>query len=236
MYGVVPAAGEGTRLRPLTDDRPKPLVEVAGRPLLAYPLDTLLELGVDELVVVVGYRGDQVVEAFGDAYRGRPVTYVEQPEPAGLADAVRRAEPHVEDDFVVVNGDNVFDADLAPVVARHREADPDATLLVDEVSADEAADTGVLRFGDDGTLEGVVEKPVDPPSTRVTRGCYALSPLAFNACHLVRPSPRGERELSDAVDLLLAAGRAVETVPLEGECVNVNTPDDLDAAAELVEG
>ncbi len=236
MHGVVPAAGEGTRLRPLTEGRPKPLVEVAGRPLLAHVLDQSVELGVEGLVVIVGYEGDQVREAFGDAHRGVPVAYVEQPEPVGLADAVRRAEPHVDGDFVVMNGDNVFDADLSGLLDRHREADADATLLVDEATADEAAATGVLRFDDDGALEGVVEKPVDPPSTRVTRGCYVFSPVAFHACHLVRPSARGEHELSDAVDLLLAAGRPVETVGFEGRCVNVNTPEDLEAAAALVGG
>ncbi|MDZ7701383.1 MAG: sugar phosphate nucleotidyltransferase [Halobacteriales archaeon] len=234
MDGVVPAAGEGTRLRPLTDGRPKGLVELRGRPLLAYAFDTLLELGVSSLVVVIGHRGDAIVERFGDAYEGVPIEYVEQPEPVGLADAVRRAEPHVDDDFVLLNGDNVFAAAPTRLVERHRAADADATLLVDEVSTDEAAATGVLRFDDDGTLEGVVEKPVDPPSTRVTRGCYVFSPVAFHACHLVRPSARGEHELSDAVDLLLGAGRTVETVPFEGRCVNVNTPDDLQAAGQLV--
>lgn len=234
MYGVVPAAGEGTRLRPLTIDRPKGLVEVAGRPLLAHAFDTLVELGVDELVVVVGYRGEQIVDRFGDRYGSVPVTYVTQDEPVGLANAVLQAEPAVDDDFVVLNGDNVFDADLSTLVQRHRSADADATLLVDEVSTDEAAATGVLRFDDDGELAGVVEKPVDPPSTRVTRGCYGFSPAAFHACHLVRPSARGEYELSDAVDLLLRAGRTVELVPFEGRCVNVNTVEDVERAEALI--
>jgi len=234
MQGVVPAAGEGTRLRPLTDDRPKALVELGGRPLLAHGFDTLLELGVAALVVVVGHRGDEIVERFGDAYSGVPIEYVEQPEPVGLADAVLRAEPHVDGDFVLLNGDNVFDAAPASLLERHRATDADATLLVDEVTTDEAAATGVLRFDDDGALDGVVEKPVDPPSTRVTRGCYVFSPAVFHACHLVRPSANGEHELSDAVDLLLRAGRPVETAAVDGRCVNVNTPEDLAAAERLI--
>jgi glucose-1-phosphate thymidylyltransferase len=236
MHGVVPAAGEGTRLRPLTDDRPKALVELGGRPLLAHCFETLLDLGVDSLVVVVGYRGDQIVDRFGDRYAGVPIEYAVQDEPVGLADAVLRAEPLVDGDFVLLNGDNVFDADLTPLLERHHKAEADATLLVDEVTTDEAAATGVLRFDDDGELSGIVEKPVDPPSTRVTRGCYVFSPAVFPACHLVQPTARGEYELSDAVDLLLGAGRPVETVAFEGRCVNVNTPADLDAAERLVAG
>ena len=235
MQGVVPAAGEGTRLRPHTAEMPKGLVEIRGQPLLAHCFDPLLDLGVEELVVIIGYRGEQIVERFGEQYRGVPVSYAVQEEPVGLADAVVRAEPHVDGDFVLMNGDNLFDADLRPLIDRHSEADAEATLLVDEVTTDEAASTGVLRFDDDGELSGVVEKPVDPPSTRVSRGCYAFSPLIFHACHLVQPTDRGEYELSDAVDLLLGAGRTVGTVPFDGRCINVNTPEDLERAEALLE-
>jgi len=173
------------------------------------------------------------VDRFGEQYDGAPVSYAVQDDPVGLADAVIRAEPYVADDFVLLNGDNVFDADLTPLLDRHFGTDADATLLVDEVSTHEAAATGVLRFDDDGELTGVVEKPVDPPSTRVTRGCYVFSPVMFHACQLVQPSDRGEYELSDAVDLLFGAGRTVESVPFNGHCVNVNTPEDLQRAAQL---
>lgn len=235
MQGVVPAAGQGTRLRPHTHEQPKGLVEIAGQPLLAHCFDSLLELDVDGLVVVVGYRGDQLVDRFGDTFEGVPVEYVVQEERLGLADAVGRVADGVDGHFVLLNGDNVFDADLSRLVDRHQAAEADATLLVDEVSTDAAAETGVLRFEDD-ELAGVVEKPVDPPSTRVTRGCYAFSPAIFHACHLVRPSDRGEYELSDAIDLLLSAGRTVETVGLAGQCVNVNAPEDIERAESLLAG
>lgn len=236
MQGVVPAAGEGTRLRPLTDDRPKGLVEVGGQPLLAHVFETLVDLGVEELVVITGYRGEQLVEHFGNAFEGVPVRYAEQAEPAGLADAVLTAEDLVDGDFVVLNGDNVVDADLRRLVEHHRTTDADATLLVEAVTPERATEGGTLRFDDDGTLAGVVEKPDLPPSTGVTRGCQVYSPAIFPACHLIQPSATGEYELSRAVDLLLAAGRPVETVPLEGRCVNVNDHHDLAAAEGLLEG
>lgn len=236
MYGVVPAAGAGTRLRPFTDDRPKPLVEVAGRPLLAHCFETLVGLGVDELVAVVGQGGEQIRRRFGGAFDGVPISYAEQPEPTGLADAVLAAEPFVDGDFVVLNGDNVVDADLTAVVERHRVAGAAATLLVEAVSPERATEGGVLCFDDGGQLTGLVEKPADPPSTWVTRGCHAFSPRVFAACRQLEPSATGEYELTAAVDRLVQAEARVETVPLRGRCVNVNTPADLVRAERLFQG
>ena len=129
MDGVVLAAGEGTRMRPLTADRPKGLVEVAGQPLLTHCFDTLLSVGVDRLVVVVGYRGDDIVSRYGDQYRDAPIAYVRQDDRLGLAHALEQARPAVDGTFVVLNGDNVCRANLAAAVERHRETDASATLL-----------------------------------------------------------------------------------------------------------
>ena len=236
LRGVVPAAGEGTRLRPLTDGRPKALVEVAGRPLLAHVLDALAGLrphGLASVVVVIpaGDAGDAIAGRFGDAYRDTSLVYARQPEPRGLADAVLAAAPHLDGPFVVVHGDNVLDADLATLLARHRATGADATLLVDEVSRDEARGSGVLAF------EGAfVEKPDDPPSTTVVRGAYVLEPVALEACRAIEPSGRGEYEMAAAFDRLVRWGRRVETVPLEGACVNVNAPADVERAERLLAG
>ncbi|SDJ69786.1 glucose-1-phosphate thymidylyltransferase [Halovenus aranensis] len=118
MIGVVPAAGQGTRLRPLTDDTPKGLVDIAGQPLLAHVFETLLDSGVDELVVVVGYRAGDIVAHFGESYAGCPLTYVHQRERLGLGHAIAQARPHVDGPFVVLNGDNVVRGTLdAPITA-----------------------------------------------------------------------------------------------------------------------
>jgi dTDP-glucose pyrophosphorylase len=231
VYGVVPAAGEGTRLRPYTADRPKGLVEVAGEPLLSHVFGTLAGLDVSEIVVVIGYRGAAVREHYGDSFEGVPLTYARQEARLGLADAVLQAEPHVEGDFLCLNGDNVCRANLGTVVERHRETDADATSLVDEVSRERAAEAGVFEV-DGQEVVGLVEKPDDPPSTLVPRGFYAFSERIFDACRLVAPADTGEHELSDAVDVLLYAGRRVETVPLVGWCHNVNTPADCEDVAQ----
>lgn len=230
MKGVVPAAGRGTRLRPLTDRWPKALLGVAGRPLLAHALEALAP-HVSGCVIVVGYRGDQIRERFGSAHEGLPLRYVEQPEARGLADAVRRAAETVEGDVCQLNGDNVLRGNVDEVVATHRERGADATLLVEEVSQARARRGGVLVVDDDGRLEDVVEKPDEPPSRLATTGCYAFSERLAEAVRAVDPSDRGELELADAVAWLLEHGGSVETVRLEGWRVNVNTIDDRDRAA-----
>jgi len=232
MDGVVLAAGEGTRMRPLTSGKPKGLIEVGGTPLLTHCFDTLLSVGVDRLVVVIGYRGDDIVAHYGERYRDTPIAYVWQDEQLGLAHALEQARSAVDETFVVLNGDNVCRANLGDAVERHRETDASATLLVEDVSRAEAKTTGVVRTDKTGRVTGLIEKPSDPPSTLVTRGFFVFEPAIGHACALTLPSDRGEYELPDAIDLLLSAGHRVEAVELEGWCHNVNEPGDIGAVEQ----
>lgn len=232
MHAVVPAAGRGSRLRELTDDQPKGLVEIAGRPLLAYVFDSAIEAGADELVVVIGYEGAQIVDHFGERYQETPITYVHQRERLGLAHAVLQAEPHVVGPFLVVNGDNVFTDSLAPVVTTRERDGVDGAIAVETVSPETARHTGVVEL-DAGRVARIVEKPADPSSTLVTTGCYVLPEDVFEACKLVQPSAEGEYQLSEAVSLLASAGYTIETVEV-GTRVNVNQPADIERAEELI--
>ncbi|WP_293033641.1 sugar phosphate nucleotidyltransferase [Natronococcus sp.] len=234
MKGVVPAAGEGTRLRPLTDEKPKGLVEVDGRPILTHVFETLLEAGVDELLVVVGYRKEAIVDRYGDAYAGVPISYLHQREQRGLGHAVSLAEPHVDGPFVVLNGDNVFRGGIEPALERAESTDTEGALLLEEVEPETAQETGVVDVEDD-RVRGIVEKPDDPPSRLVTTGCYVLPSEIFHALALAQPSDRGEYELSEAVGLLARAGRRVDAVRLPGSRVNINAPEDLERAERLLD-
>jgi glucose-1-phosphate thymidylyltransferase len=230
MKAVVLAAGEGTRLRPRTETKPKPLVKVAGEPILTHCFETLRDLGIDEVVVVVGYEKERIIDRYGDAYRGLVIQYAHQAERTGLAHAVLAADAFVDDDFVVLNGDNVYSGNLEAVLRRHEGRDADVTFPVEEVSTEAAREGAVCEFGDDGTVAGLVEKPETPPSNRAPAAFYVLPPEIFSACRLVTPSERGEYELPDAIDLLIRAGYAVETVPFEGWKVNINTESDIERA------
>ena len=237
MYAVVPAAGAGTRLRPLTDSRPKGLLEVAGKPILSHCFDRLRAVDVEEIVVVVGYLGEQIVEYYGDDYRGTPIRYVRQHDQKGLAHAIAQAEDAADGDVLVVNGDNVLgpDTDLETVLGVQARPDVDAALLVEEASLEVARTTGVVRTDENGRVIEIVEKPAEPPSTLVTTGVYALPEEIFEHCRAISPSDRGEYELADAIERLLADGGVVETVDIEGWRVNVNRPEDLEEASRKLE-
>jgi glucose-1-phosphate thymidylyltransferase len=238
MRAIVLAAGEGTRLRPVTNHVPKPLVEIDGEPILTRCFDQLRRLDVDEFVVVVGYKAARIVERYGDSYEGVPITYAHQSQPEGLADALLAGADHVSDTFVLRYGDVLFEraADLRRCLDRHRAAGPHATLLTIDLPRDEAARSGVVVPGEEAGVERVVEKPDDPPSTLALPGFFVFEPSILRACRLTTTSDRDEYELLDAIDLLVHAGCDVELVAAGGSRVNVNTPRDIEAAERLVAG
>ena len=240
MQAVVLAAGEGTRLRPLTEDTPKGMVEVADRPILEYCFDSLVELGASELIVVVGYRKEDIISHFGDAYvvdgRDVPITYAHQREQKGLAHALITVEEHVDEDFMLMLGDNIFNANLRDVVRRQREDRADAAFLVEEVPLAEASRYGVCATNKYGEIVEVIEKPEDPPTNLVMTGFYTFSPAIFHACHLVQPSNRGEYEISEAIDLLIQSGRTIDAIRMDGWRIDVGYPEDRDEAERRLTG
>ena len=205
MQTVILAAGEGTRMRPLTGATPKPMLPVADRPLVAHTADAAVSAGVDELILVVGYHGEQVRSYFGDEYRGVPVTYAVQEAQLGTAHAVRAARDALEGPFAVLNGDDLYDPgglgallSGGPAVGTHRVEDPRA-YGVFECDGDE--------------VTGIVEKPVDPPSDRVNVGAYVF-PAAAREWLDVPESERGEHELTDVLARVIDR-ETVRTVPVD---------------------
>jgi bifunctional UDP-N-acetylglucosamine pyrophosphorylase/glucosamine-1-phosphate N-acetyltransferase len=203
MQAVVLAAGRGTRMRPLTETVPKPMLPVADRPLAAHTADAAVDAGATELVFVVGYEADAVRAHFGDSYRGVPVAYAVQDEQLGTAHAVRTAREHLEGPFAVLNGDNLYDPegiaalfDAAPAVAGYRVPDPTSY--------------GVLST-DGRRVAGVVEKPEDPPSDLANAGAYAF-PAEARGWLDVERSERGEHEITD---VLARVADASETTAVE---------------------
>jgi len=205
MQTVILAAGEGTRMRPLTDGTPKPMLPVADRPLVAHTADAAVAAGVEELVFVIGYEAEQVRAFFGDQYRGVPVSYARQDEQLGTAHAVAAARPYLDGPFAVLNGDDLYDpgslADLlsgGPAVGTYEVADPGAY--------------GVFEL-DGGEVTGVVEKPEDPPSSMVNVGAYVFPTEAREWLDVPR-SDRGEHELTDVLERTIAE-TAVRTVRID---------------------
>jgi len=229
MYGVVLAAGRGTRMRPLTDRRPKPLLPVGDRFLLERVFDTAID-AVDEFVVVTGFRGEMIRETIGESYRDHPVSYVRQEAPKGTAHAVSRAASVVDDDFLVLNGDVVVDASLPRALA-----DADGTAVAGTEVVDPRA-YGVLSTAEDGTLAGIVEKPDDPPTNLANVGCYAFESEVFDYIDRTPESERGEYEITTTIELLLADDRQIDVVPYAGTWLDVGRPWELLKANELALG
>ncbi|MFC7008337.1 UTP--glucose-1-phosphate uridylyltransferase AglF [Halalkalicoccus salilacus] len=230
MKAVVLAAGKGTRLRPLTEDKPKAMVEIDEKPLIEHCFEQLADLGAEEFVVVVGYMKEHIIEHFGDSYRDIPITYTHQREQKGLAHALLTVEDYIDDEFMLMLGDNVFRANLEDVVRRQQEDRADAAFLVEEVPWEEASRYGVCNTNNLGEVTEVVEKPDDPPTNLVMTGFYTFSPEIFHACHLVQPSNRGEYEISEAIDLLIRSGRTIDAIGLDGWRIDVGYPEDRDEA------
>ncbi|MFC7129445.1 UTP--glucose-1-phosphate uridylyltransferase AglF [Haloferax chudinovii] len=230
MQAVVLAAGKGTRLRPLTESKPKGMVEVDGKPILTHCFDQLVELGAEKLVVVVGYKKEVIISHYDDEYRGVPITYSHQREQKGLAHALLTVEDHVDEDFMLMLGDNIFNANLSDVVKRQREDRADAAFLVEEVEWDEASRYGVCVTNDYGEITEVIEKPEEAPSNLVMTGFYTFTPAIFYACHLVQPSNRGEYEISEAIDLLIRSGRTIDAIRIDGWRMDIGYPEDREEA------
>lgn len=221
MQTVVLAAGEGTRMRPLTTSRPKPMLPVAGRPLLAHTLDAAVQAGASRFVIVVGYHAEAIREYFGNDHSGVAVEYVVQESQAGTADAVRVARPALDDaPFVVLNGDALYGDGLMELYS--------GTPAVGTITVDDPRPYGVLELNGDRVV-GVVEKPAEPPSNRINTGAYTFPPDALDWLD-VSESGRGEYELTDVLARTCEAA-AVRGVPFD-QWMDVGRPWELLEANE----
>jgi bifunctional UDP-N-acetylglucosamine pyrophosphorylase/glucosamine-1-phosphate N-acetyltransferase len=192
LDAVILAAGKGTRLEPLTCTRPKSLIPIAGKPIIQHNLDALVGL-VDRAIIVIGYKGEMIEQQFGNAYRGLPLSYVIQDVPDGTGGALLRCKPLVTDDFLVLNGDDIYArGDVERLLSHDWHA-----LLVAPV--DRPQDYGIVTM-DDGKLVSLVEKPEHPQGNLAFTGMFRTSKRIFD--HTLRHSPRREYEYTDYLNFL----------------------------------
>ena len=180
VSAVILAAGEGRRLEPLTNRRPKPMVPVANRPLLEHVLEAVVAAGIDHVVFVVGYRQERIRNHFGDGDEwGIDVEYVEQSTQLGTGHAVLQAEPAVDGPFVVVNGDRIVDPSIVTTVCDRAASGETPTVAVTRVDNPQAY--GVVTLEGDRVV-AIDEKPDVPVETgRINAGVYGFSPAIFEA-------------------------------------------------------
>ncbi|WP_129115380.1 bifunctional sugar-1-phosphate nucleotidylyltransferase/acetyltransferase [Halegenticoccus tardaugens] len=225
MQAVILAAGQGTRIRPLSDAIPKPMLPVADRPIVAHVADAAVAGGADELIFVVGYLNEQVREYFGEEYAGVPARYVEQEDQLGTADAVNTAREWIDGSFAVLNGDNLYDPESVAMLF-------DRAPSIGAYTVENPTNYGVLSTNGE-TVTAIVEKPADPPTNLANAGAYVFPEEAREYLD-VPESERGEHEITDVVERVV--GEHDVTAVTLSRWLDVGRPWELLEANELLLG
>jgi bifunctional UDP-N-acetylglucosamine pyrophosphorylase/glucosamine-1-phosphate N-acetyltransferase len=217
MKAVVLAAGLGKRMRPLTNDMPKALVKLKGRPLLEHVLQSLERAGVKQAVVVVGFKGGLIRERFGNRFGKLKLSYVLQRIPMGTAHAVLKAKGKVGGKFLVASADVIVQASLWKKLSEKKGFD--AVVALRRESRPERFGIAIVSGK---KLMQIVEKPLGKiESSLVNAGAYALSEKIFPVLRKTRVSSRGEFELTDSINALAAKGK-VGFVVYKGKCLDIS--------------
>lgn len=234
MKGVVLAGGLGTRFDPVTRVVNKHLLDVFDEPMVFYPIRTLANAGITDLVLVTGAEIDQFKKLLGDGSAlGVSLAYARQEGELGIADALARARPYVGDDrLVVILGDNIYQEDLRPYVDAFLEQPEGARILLKEVALQDARRFGVATTEAD-RIVNIVEKPDEPATNLVVTGCYMYDARVFDIIEELVPSERGELEITDVNNRYAAVGKMRFDL-LKGWWTDAGTPPSKLKASILV--
>jgi glucose-1-phosphate thymidylyltransferase len=209
MKALVLSGGAGTRLRPFSYSMPKQLIPVANKPVLEHVIENITDAGITEIGVIVGERSADIMSVLGDgSHLGVTITYIRQDQPLGLAHCVVLAREFIgDDDFVMYLGDNMLPGGIAALAKVFKAERPDAQLVVHKVP--DPSLFGVAELGQDGTVLRVVEKPCRPRSDLALVGVYFFTQAIHRAVDAIRPSARGELEITDAIQWMITRGAEV---------------------------
>lgn len=238
MQAVILVGGEGRRLRPLTDTKPKPMLRLVDRPFVEHQLDHLRRFGVDHVVFSCGYLPEALTDYFGDGARvGMRLSYVVDPEPLGTGGAIKNAESELDPSapLLVLNGDVLTDLDLAALIRQHTASGVDGTLALTPV--DDPSRYGLVRLFDDRRVEEFLEKPsadqLRPGEPfLINAGTYLFTPAVLSAI----PAGRASSIERDIFPVLAAEGR-LAGFPSDAYWRDIGTPDSYrDAHLDVLSG
>jgi glucose-1-phosphate thymidylyltransferase len=235
LKGIILHGGHGTRLRPLTHTGPKQLIPVANKPISQYVLEDLVEAGIKEIAVVLGdIHPEKVEEHYGDGSKyGVKISYIYQGEPKGIAHAIGLCQEFINDTpFVVYLGDNLLKGGINHFVNNFRASNNHAMILLSRVR--EPQRFGVAKFNKNGKLIQLIEKPKQPPSNYALTGIYFFKPVIFDMIKKLKPSWRGELEITEAIQHLIDNGYKVDYQIVQGWWKDTGTPEDILEVNRLV--
>lgn len=230
MKAFILAAGEGTRMRPLTANIPKPLLPVAGKPFLIHTIETLREVDIKDIIILLGWKGKRIREFLGDGSAfGVSIEYEEQSERLGTAHAIGLAGSHVQGSFLCLNGDIVLTrASLRDFLDFSKGKETSIALT----QASRPEDFGVVVVKDE-KVRDILEKPEKPPAATINAGMYLFTQSIFEAIEKTGKSPRGEYEITDSLKILMEK-EDVHAFLLPEDWVDVGKPWDLLRANEIL--
>ena len=228
MKGVLLTAGEGTRMRPLTLTRPKTMLQVGGKPILQYNLEALKNAGIEEIIMVVGYKKEAIEDYFQDgSLFGVTITYITQEKRLGTAHAINSVREMIEDEFIVLNGDIIVDPELiTDLIAKYESDNPSSILMLTEV--EDPSSFGVVEI-EGGIIKNIVEKPApgEAPSNLINAGIYLFDKTIFDAIDKTEKSKRGEYEITDSLKIQMNENKIVQGLKSNHKWIDVGRPWEL---------
>ena len=237
MKALVLAGGSGSRLRPITHTSAKQLLPVANKPVLFYVLEAIADAGILDVGIIVGDTAPAIQAAVGDGRAfGLDATYIRQDAPLGLAHAVLIARDYLgDDDFVMYLGDNFIVGGITPLVDEFSASRPDAQIMLTTVP--DPRQFGVAELDEAGEVIGLAEKPCHPKSDLALVGVYLFTPAIHEAVQQLKPSDRGELEITEALQWLIEDGRKVASTLVTGYWKDTgNVADMLEVNRMVLEG
>ncbi|GAB4264383.1 MAG: glucose-1-phosphate thymidylyltransferase [Candidatus Promineifilaceae bacterium] len=234
MKGLILSGGKGSRLYPLTFTSAKQLIPVANKPVLFRVIETIRDAGITDIGIVTGSTGEQIKEAVGRGGRwGVNITYIPQEAPLGLAHAVKISQDFLGDDrFVMFLGDNVIQGGISPLIAQFANSEWNSQIVLTRI--EDPRQYGVAELGEDGRIIRLIEKPQNPPSDLALVGIYMFDHNIFNAVNAIKPSWRGELEITDAIQWLIENGYSVHPYIHRGWWIDTGKREDMLDANDLV--